>query len=269
MDRPPLESFFIKSPLQKEDVEVSDDAVVKKLRGAKGDRGEKGEKGDSPEVEELEAIILTLIPDAIPGKDGKDGTDGKNGERGERGFVGEKGEPGTDGRDGVDGKDGDSTDISGKEVVEKINKSRGEKIKRSKVEGFDDIESLARSAQKQIQNFISLGGNRQTKLQLNGGIPLTGVDTINFIGGTLTPVGDGSTASYTPPSTGGGSGYQAATGVVNGINQVFTFATAPSAIVVDEGRVIQKVASDGTVNWTGTTVVTLSVAPNSDIFAIG
>jgi len=64
----------------------------------------------------------------------------------------------------------------------------------------------------------------------------------------------------------GGGGYQAPTGTVNGINAVFTFAIAPNAIVVDNVP-LRKVASDGTINWTGTTVITLSVAPNFDIYA--
>ncbi len=64
------------------------------------------------------------------------------------------------------------------------------------------------------------------------------------------------------------SGYQNPTvGVVNGVNQVYTWATAPSVIVVDQGRPMQKVSSDGTVNWTGTTTTTLAIAPNFDIFA--
>lgn len=66
-------------------------------------------------------------------------------------------------------------------------------------------------------------------------------------------------------SSGGGS-ILSATGSVNGSNKVFVFSRAPSMIVVDQGRPMQKVSSDGTVNWTGTTTVTLDVAPNSDIF---
>lgn len=57
-------------------------------------------------------------------------------------------------------------------------------------------------------------------------------------------------------------------GAVNGTNQTFVFAVAPTAIVVDQGRTMQKVSSDGTVNWTGTTTVVLAVAPVSDIFAL-
>ncbi len=69
-------------------------------------------------------------------------------------------------------------------------------------------------------------------------------------------------------SSSSSSGYQQPTsGIVNGINQIFVWATAPSVIVVDQGRPMQKVSSDGTVNWTGTTTTTLTIAPNFDVFA--
>jgi len=69
-------------------------------------------------------------------------------------------------------------------------------------------------------------------------------------------------------SSSSSSGYQVPTaGLVNGVNQVFTWATAPNVIVTDQGRAMQRVSSDGTVNWTGTTTTTLAVAPNNDIYA--
>lgn len=260
-ERPPIESF-----LQREDLEPtpSPEAVLKTLRGTKGDKGNPGKDGVDGK-------------DGIDGKDGKDGAQGIQGIRGERGFRGERGEAG----ESVEVEEIEAMmlsllpdveiqpELSPKEVIEKINKAKTAKIKKERVEGLDELEGLARSANRNVQNFISLGGNRQTKLQLNGAAPLTGVDTINFIGGTLTPVGDGTTANYTPPSSGGGSsGYQAVTGgAVDGSNAVFTWATAPKVIVVDQGRPMQKVSSDGTVNWTGTTTTTLAVAPNFDIFA--
>lgn len=56
-------------------------------------------------------------------------------------------------------------------------------------------------------------------------------------------------------------------GNVDGVNKVFVFATAPKVVVLDGGNVMNKVASDGTVNWTGTTTITLAQAPNNNIFA--
>lgn len=67
----------------------------------------------------------------------------------------------------------------------------------------------------------------------------------------------------------GGTGYQQPTsGIVDGSNKVFVFATAPNVICVDQGRTMQATSSDTTVNWTGTTTVTLKVAPTSDIFGV-
>lgn len=66
----------------------------------------------------------------------------------------------------------------------------------------------------------------------------------------------------------GNGGYQQATsGVIDGSNQTYTWATAPNALCVDN-RVIQKVSLDGTVNWTGTTTTILTIAPNFDLFAV-
>lgn len=70
-------------------------------------------------------------------------------------------------------------------------------------------------------------------------------------------------------SGGGSSGFQqTVSGSVDGSNTIFGFTTAPNAVCVDNGRTIQKVSSDGTVNWTGTTTITLAIAPTFDIFAV-
>lgn len=84
----------------------------------------------------------------------------------------------------------------------------------------------------------------------------------------ITPVllyADPTTHRLLVSGSGGGGTLLAATGTVNGSNTSFTFSTAPVMIVVDNVPK-QKVSSDGTVNWTGTTSVTLAVAPNFDIF---
>ena len=74
--------------------------------------------------------------------------------------------------------------------------------------------------------------------------------------------------TITIASTGGSTGYQQPTGTVNGNNQTFVWATAPKAIVVDQGRTMQQTSSDGTVNWTGTTTTILTIAPTFDIFGV-
>lgn len=58
-------------------------------------------------------------------------------------------------------------------------------------------------------------------------------------------------------------------GAVNGSNKIFTFARAPTAIAIDHGNWILQTSQDGTVNWTGTTTITLSnYAPQAEIFGI-
>lgn len=54
---------------------------------------------------------------------------------------------------------------------------------------------------------------------------------------------------------------------VNGSNTSFIFTTAPKIVFVDQIPK-QKVSSDGTVNWTGTTTITLAIAPTFDIYAL-
>lgn len=101
------------------------------------------------------------------------------------------------------------------------------------------------------------------------GTPLTQRTNLNFVGAGVTVTDDsGNDATVVTISTSAGAGYQAVTsGSVNGSNTVFTWATAPNAISVD-GVILRKTASDTTVNWTGTTTTTLTVAPNFDIFGV-
>lgn len=124
------------------------------------------------------------------------------------------------------------------QVVEKINLSEG-KIDRDRIEGFDDYTD-----KKTFKEEIDILKNRiQVVLQ----IATQGQRT------SASSSSSGSFAVMTP------------TGTVNGSNTSFTFPSAPLVIVVD-GVPKQKTQSDGTANWTGTTSVTLSVAPNFDIF---
>lgn len=259
-ERPPLKSFF-----QSEDLDpVESEVEIRFLRGKRGEKGDAGPTGKDGK-------------DGLNGKDGTDGKQGPKGERGEQGIQGKKGEAGNS----ILLEDIEAIvlplipevvvpELTPKETIEVINRAKTAKIKKERVEGLDELEGLAKSANRNVQNFISLGGNRQTKLQLNGVQVATGADTLNFVGGTLVPVGDGTTVSYTPPSSGGGGGsfQQPTSGVVNGVNTVFTWATAPNVIVVDQGRTMQKTNNgDGNANWTGTTTTTLQIAPTSDIFA--
>lgn len=66
-------------------------------------------------------------------------------------------------------------------------------------------------------------------------------------------------------STGSSSGYQAP--LSGGLTGTNTWTTAPKVIVVDNVPK-QKVNTDGSVNWTGTTTTVLALAPNYDLYAL-
>lgn len=63
----------------------------------------------------------------------------------------------------------------------------------------------------------------------------------------------------------GAGGLISYTGAVDGSNTVFVFSAEPTILYID-GVPTQKVSSDSTVNWTGTTTVTLANAPQSDLY---
>lgn len=69
-------------------------------------------------------------------------------------------------------------------------------------------------------------------------------------------------------STGSGSATAPTSGVVNGVNRTFVFATAPTILVVDNVNVMRKTPNVGEANWTGTTTVILTVAPTTDIYQL-
>ena len=75
------------------------------------------------------------------------------------------------------------------------------------------------------------------------------------------------TTTFANVSTGGGGGSGYQTPLTGGLTGTNTWTTAPSVIVVD-GVPMQKIRTDGTVNWTivGLTT-TLTIAPSFDIFA--
>ncbi len=146
---------------------------------------------------------------------------------------------------------------TGSSIVDKIN-ALDPNVNEDKI-GVDHIKGLVNELDDLRFRISNSSGSR-------GGIGGGGVsqvyhdDTLSGAGtqaSPLTVVGGGS----------GAAGYQAPTGTVNGSNAVFVFATAPNAVSVD-GVCLRKTASDTTVNWTGTTTITLTVAPNFDIFGL-
>jgi hypothetical protein len=179
------------------------------------------------------------------------------------------------------------------EIVKEIIKGDTIEETRDKLEALEGDERLDVKAVKGIKNYDDEIATLQNRTQLlvqiastrtnspssstgsgghtiqDEGTPLTQRTNLNFVGAGVTVTDDsGNDATIVTISTSAGAGFQAVTsGNINGSNAVFTWAVAPNAIVVD-GVSMRKVAADGTVNWTGTTTTTLTVAPNFDIYGV-
>lgn len=199
---------------------------------AKGPQGECGPEG----------------PRGPIGPTGPQGIPGMKGDRGEAGPAGRDGRDGRDGQDGKDGKDGkDGSPDTGDQIIEKIN-GASEQIDYSRIKNLPPPQ------------IINQGGFR------TGGYE-TPIKAGTNVTVTKDPFGAYVISSTATGGTGGSSYQQPTSGAVDGTNTVFTWASAPSVIVVD-GLPRQKTQSDGTVNWTGTTTTPLAIPPNFDIFGL-
>jgi len=258
--------------------DYSDNILFEPVKGDKGDVGDKGDKGDQ-------------------------GDKGEKGDKGDQGETGEKGKRGYKGTDGLDGKDGiDGSPDSPLEIANKLNTLK-EVIDASVIKGavskteFETRDKKVLDGMARIDGRIKLidqrwgghggGSGSGTVKSVTATAPLTSSSGINpdistsmstnkLIGrgtagtGVMEEITIGSNLTLsgtTLSATSGGLSLLTPTGTVNGVNDTFTFTSAPSIIVVD-GVPRQKTQSDGTVNWTGTTVAVLSVAPNFDIFGM-
>lgn len=230
------------------------------VKGASMIKGDKGDKGDTPvkyvdyftsnELEQVATFLKETVKDEvrpIKGIDYHDGIDGNEGPQGRMGPAGK------DGRDGKNGKDAPVINEDG--LVMKL-------LNRIPQQEIPTLEELVKEIKK--KKLLEMRDIKNMPLNMND---------MRWHGGGLTAVvhdstltGQGTTASplSVVPTT--LTGYQQATGTVDGVNLAFSFTTAPNVVVVD-GRTMQKVQSDGTVNWTGTTAITLVIAPNFDIYA--
>jgi hypothetical protein len=278
MEKNPLSSF-IKSPIQKKDIEPEEEVEFKFLRGKKGEDGigEKGEKGEDVDPNEVVRLL-----------------------KADKGFIANtKAEPYKLSKEDKESiisfikvpvvekiiervevireiptitneiKEVAKTDTS-KEIIEKINSSRSLKIKRDKIDGFDELDGMIRGQSRQIQNIASLGGTRQTAIKASGVLKGTGIQTLNFTNATVTPVGDGSEADVTVVSTSGGT--EKPVGTINGTNVTFTVSNTPKYILVD-GVAKLPIAGqlDGSVGYTyatGTITITDGSPPTNTIYSI-
>lgn len=206
------------------------DKLLANIEKIKGDTGPIGPIG--PEGKKGETGPMgPMGPVGRPGLPGKDGRDGLNGKDGQNGR---------DGRDGLNGQSYDPAEFNA--LADKINKIPKEEFLQEFVK--EEVgHSLARNIDIMgMPNFRKLAMGLQAQ-----------IDDVRALRSTSS----GSLSVLTPTS-----------GTVNGINTSFSYATAPTLMIVDGGRTMQKTSSDGTVNWTGTTSVSLSVAPNFDLIAM-
>lgn len=159
-----------------------------------------------------------------------------------------KGEPGEPGQPGMDGKTPDIDFIISSVLQQIPTPENGEDGKDAEVDEDAIVQAVIKRLQKDksldlthikgAQKFIKDGVSYKIEELMHGG------------GG----------------SKGGTFAIQIPTGVVNGVNNTFVFVTAPSVIVLDNGNFMNKVSSDGTVNWTGTTTVVLNQVPLFNIY---
>lgn len=174
--------------------------------------------------------------------------------RGVKGLDGKDGLPGRSGRDGSDGSPDAPEDIRVKLEALEGEERLGIPAVHGLQEKLDLIDgTLIKHAQRVIGTSTSLW--HLSDVNVAG---LTTGQSIKWDGVQWIP--------YTASAS--GSGFQVPTsGTINGINATYVWATAPNVIVVDGGRAMQKISSDGTVNWTGTTTTVLTIAPTFDVFS--
>lgn len=117
---------------------------------------------------------------------------------------------------------------------------------------------------------IGGGGGSGSPLTVTDGItPVVNVTTLDFTSGATVTSGGAGQANVAIAGSGSFTVFVPTSGTVNGSNTVFTFAQAPKVVILDNATVMNKqnITPDATVNWTGSTTITLTQAPNFNIYA--
>lgn len=220
---------------------------IKEIRGEQGDKGDSPVKGkDYFTPSEINQIIRFSADLAKPVK-GKDYIDGKN-------YI-------LTPSDKKEIAKSISVPIVEKlvERTETIKEVMSKDIDISMVKGAVSKKDLESTAKKIEDGMARVDGRIKLIDQRWHGGGLSRVSHDGTLSGSGTPADPLSVIGGT------GSGFQRPlTGALN--QATFTWTTAPNVIVVD-GVPRQKLQSDGTVNWTGTTTTIMSIWPNFDIFA--
>lgn len=220
------------------------------------------DKFEKETIKENIAILADSIAEVNVKVDNIELQKGDKGEKGDKGDTGERGPKGEQGIQGVQGLRG----ATGPQGERGIQGPVGPAGKNAELKS----EVIVESVKELLSPYEKRLGSIEKSNTLNPKGPIdqrwhgAGLSRV-YTDDTLTGTG---TASSPLSVVSSGGGFQTPlTGTVDGSNQTFTWTTAPNVIVVDGGRAMQRVSSDGTENWTGTTTTILLIAPNFDIFA--
>jgi hypothetical protein len=243
----------------------------------------KVQDGKTPTDEELRALIVPLIPQVKNGEDGKDGSPDTPDEVVEKVNKAKKKIKSTQIEDLDDrlGSHKKELDRDFKNNIRNIQQRGGPSQLLIKQGGVEKGRAPALNFTNATVTTTGQGDSATINITTtgSGSSPLTtkgDVYTHDSSADTRLAVGnDGEVLTADSASTngikwaavsGGSFSLMVPTGTVDGSNTSFVFTSAPSVIVLDNANIMNKQSSDGTVNWTGTTSITLTQSPNSNIF---
>lgn len=156
---------------------------------------------------------------------------------------------------------------TGDEIIAKINDAN-DLIEPGAVRGLAELErQVGENTKNGTTGRIGWGAHPLVVKGL-GSVIDKNTRVIDFEGSGVSSVTKSRDGIVTVTVSGGSGSFAVLvpTGTVNGINKTFVFTSTPQVIVLDNGNIMNKVSKDATVNWTGTTTVILTQAPNSNIF---